>query len=77
MISEDLNGRMVNVIQFKNFPCDYVIQDSNHLYYVWNEFHKSKIYLMIGDFINTTNPDDIYPIKREVFLSTYKIIDES
>lgn len=43
--------------------------------YVRNKLHNSDIQTKFGDFINITNPDDIYPIEKDVFKNTYDVIE--
>ena len=45
-------------------------------YRVFNNLHKSYIGVEIGDFLNITNLDDVYPINREVFFNTYDVVEE-
>jgi hypothetical protein len=42
-------------------------------YFVWNALHGSRINLKPGDFVNVTNPQDIYPIDRDTFARTYEV----
>jgi hypothetical protein len=41
---------------------------------VWNELHKSWIGLSEGDYLNVSNPGDIYPISKAVFEATYEVV---
>ena len=43
---------------------------------VWNALHQSWIGLSPGDYLNVTNPKDIYPIAKAVFETTYEVVEE-
>ena len=38
---------------------------------VWNERYKMWIEFTFGDVLNITDSQDVYPVPREIFLSTY------
>jgi hypothetical protein len=40
---------------------------------VWNELHKSWIGVKTGDYLNVTDPKDVYPIDRDTFEKTYDL----
>lgn len=44
---------------------------------VWNELHQSWINIKEGDLIRyDLQPKDVYPIDREVFDKTYKLVED-
>lgn len=47
--------------------------DDGH-YFVFNSLHKSAIRLEAGDFVNVTDLNDLYPIKRAIFYATYDVV---
>lgn len=41
---------------------------------VWNELHKSFIGFKIGDYLNVTDANDVYPIDRDYFDKHYEVL---
>lgn len=44
---------------------------------IWNERHASWIGVQPGDYLNVSDPGDVYPIAKGVFDATYDIVDET
>lgn len=73
--------KVIEAIEFK-WDADYeeeiqLRRIEGNKFQVWNDLHKSWINVSDGDMIRVDNaPEDVYPIKREIFDVTYELIEE-
>lgn len=49
-----------------------MVREKDGEWQVWNELHRSWINVKLGDMVNITKYEDVYPIERATFDATYE-----